>query len=132
MRCVNQSSHCRLTLVKWRSVAISDFFIRVAQLVKECTHGVGVCLNARCVKKGGTQLWHRDATILLNDFSEEVSIRSSLHLPFGRPCGAASLLASPPYRKRPSCSRGWRELQAQCRRAIALTAPAARLAKALT
>jgi hypothetical protein len=118
MRYVNQSSHCRLTLVKRRSVAISDFFIRVAQLVKECTDGVGVCLNARCVKKGGTQLWHRYATIL--------------HLPFGRPCGAASLLASPPYRKRPSCSRGWRELQAQCRCAIALTAPAARLAKVLT
>ena len=119
MRRLTQSSRCRLTLAWRRSVATSDFFIRVAQLAKELTDGVGVRPNALCVKQGCTQLGHRDVTILLDDLGKEAQMRVQLALAF-RPTLRSSLRpAPPPDRKRPSRLRGWRELQAQCRRPTA-------------
>jgi hypothetical protein len=91
----------------------------VAEFAKELADGVGVRPNARCVKQGCAQLGHRDVTILRDDFGEEGPMRVQLALAF-RPTLRSSLRPTcPPDRKRPSRSRGGRQLQAQCRRATA-------------
>lgn len=60
----------------------SDQFIRVAQLAKGFTDGVGVHPNARWVKQGRTQFGHRDVTILLDDFDKEAQMQVQLALAF--------------------------------------------------
>src|SRR6056297_2014499 len=115
MRCLNQFSRCRLTLARRRSVATSDFFIRVAQLAKELADGVGVRLNPRCVKQGCTQLGHRDVSVLRDDFGKEAQMQVQLALAFRPTLPSCLSPTRASDRKRPTRSRGRRELQARCR-----------------
>lgn len=119
MRCLNQSSRCRLTLARRRSVATSDFFICVAKLTEKLANSVGVRPNVRRVKKGGTQLGHCDVAILRDDFGKEVSMRVQFAPAFWLALRRGFRPARPPDRKRPSRSCRWRKLQPQCRRTTA-------------
>ena len=119
MRCLNQSSHCRLTSARRRWVASSDSFICVAKLAEKLANSVGVRPNVRRVKKSGTQLGHCDVAILRDDFGKEVSMRVQFAPAFWSALRRGFRLARPLYRKRPSHSRLGRKLQAQCRRTTA-------------
>lgn len=46
IRCLNQVSRCCLTLVRRRSAATSDFFVRIAELAKELADCVRVRVHA--------------------------------------------------------------------------------------
>jgi len=83
-------------------VATSDFFICVAKLAEKLANSVGVRPNVRRVKKGCTQLGHRDVAILRDDFGKEVPMRVQFAPAFWSALRRGFRPARPPYRKPPS------------------------------
>lgn len=113
MRCLNQSSNCRLTLVRRRPVT---FFVHVTELAKELANRIRLRAHTGYVLQGGCQFRHRDVAILHDDFCKEAAMRLKLSLPSGAALRRGSGLPGMSDRQSPTCSRGRRKLQAQRRR----------------
>lgn len=119
IRCLNQSSRCRLTLVWRRSPATSDFFVRVAELAKEFADRIRICSHAGCIMQGGRQFRHRDVAILLDNFGEETAVRIGFSLALGTTLRSRADLPDTSDCKSQTYPRGRRKLQAQRRRTSA-------------
>ena len=115
MRCLTQSSRCRLTLVRRRSAATIDFFVCIAELAKKLADRVRVRAHAGRVMQGRRQFRHCDVSILRNDFSEKAAMRIELSLAPGATLRGRAGLSGAADRKPPPRPGRTRKLQAQRR-----------------
>ncbi len=96
IRYLNQSARCCLTLVRRRSAATSDFFVRKAELAEQLANRIRMRAHAGCVMQGRRKFRQRDVAILRNDLGEEDTVRVEFAHALGPTLGRRTGLTRPP------------------------------------
>jgi hypothetical protein len=108
MRCLNQSSRCRLTLIRRRSAATGDFFVCITELAKKLAYRIRVRAHAGRVMPGRRQFRHCDVSILRDDFCKETAMGIELSLaPWTTLRGSARLSSASDRKPPPRPKRIW-------------------------